>query len=278
MPESVILPGPAGSSVLEVRLIGFERTSLLAFEPHPGRHRVRVAIRHRDHRPHRWDFRPSSASDFGSYGRPVTSFPRPHHPARTLASLRPVSRASLVVAGLSLLIATSVACSSDDADVAPATTPAPGPTVETTTSTLAPYVSPIGDIIGEALVGVQFTTLAGLLVQAGLVGALRDPGPFTVFAPTDSAFAKVPAATLNAVVADPALLTAVLTYHVVAGEALNIADMESGTTLKTLQGSTLTITKEGGKTFVNGIEILVSDLTATNGVIHVIGGVLVPES
>lgn len=177
-----------------------------------------------------------------------------------------------------MLTGTAVACGDDQADVAPTTTAASSEPAETTTTTLPPYEAPIGDIVGEALVAGRFATLAGLLVEAGLVDALRDPGPFTVFAPVDEAFLALPAATLDAVFADKDLLTAVLTYHVVAGEALSVSDLESGTTLTTLQGSTLTITKEGDKTFVNGVEIAVADVPATNGVIHVIGGVLVPES
>jgi uncharacterized surface protein with fasciclin (FAS1) repeats len=188
------------------------------------------------------------------------------------------ARVATLVAGAALLAATTVACSDDEADVAPTTTVAVGEPVETTTTTLPPYEAPIGDIVGEALVAGQFSTLAGLLLEAGLVDALRDTGPFTVFAPVDDAFLALPPATLDAVFADKDLLTAVLTYHVVAGESLNIADIESGSTLTTLQGTDLTITKDGDKTFVNGIEIVVSDVPATNGVIHVIGGVLVPNS
>lgn len=190
------------------------------------------------------------------------------------------ARVAMLVASAALLAATTVACGGDNADVAPTTTAAAttGETTAPSTSSLPPYESPIGDIVGQALTAGQFFTLAGLLLEAGLVDALRDPGPFTVFAPVDDAFLSVPAATMDAVFADKDLLTSVLTYHVVAGEALNLADMESGTTLTTLQGSTLTITKEGDKTFVNGIEIVVGDVPATNGVIHVISGVLVPGS
>lgn len=188
------------------------------------------------------------------------------------------ARAALLVTSMALLAVTAVACGDDEADVAPTTTMATDTEpVETTTTTLPPYEAPIGDIIGEALVAGQFTTLAALLLEAGLVDALREPGPFTVFAPVDDAFLAVPSSTLDAVFADIDLKTAVLTYHVVAGEALNLADIESGSTLTTLQGSSLTITKDGDKTFVNGIEIVVADVPATNGVIHVIGGVLVPE-
>ena len=134
----------------------------------------------------------------------------------------------------------------------------------------------MSDIVGEALTAGVFTTLAGLLVDVGLVQALRAPGPFTVFAPTDDAFATVPAATMDAVFADPALLAAVLTFHVVAGQNLTLAEMPDGTVLTTLQGNTLTITKKGDATYVNGIEIVAGDVPATNGTIHVISGVLVP--
>ena len=81
---------------------------------------------------------------------------------------------------------------------------------------------------------------------------------------------------MDAVFADPALLTAVLTFHVVAGQNLKLADMPDGTVLTTLQGNTLTITKKGDKTYVNDIEIVAGDVPATNGTIHVISGVLVP--
>lgn len=181
-----------------------------------------------------------------------------------------------VSVALSLGIATT-ACSADSSDVA-ATTTVTGPAETTTTvaTTLPPYESPLGDIVGEALTAGAFSTLAGLLVDAGLVQALRATGPFTVFAPTDDAFGTVPATTIDAVFADPDLMAAVLTYHVVAGENLKLADMPDGTVLTTLQGDTLAITKKGDTTYVNDIEIIAGDVPATNGTIHVIGGVLVP--
>ena len=187
-----------------------------------------------------------------------------------------VAKALAATVVLSLGIAMT-ACSSDSTDVAATTTVAtPGQSTTTIATTLPPYQSPLGDIVGEALTAGVFTTLAGLLVDAGLVQALRAAGPFTVFAPTDDAFKAVPAATMDAVFADPALLTAVLTFHVVAGQNLKLADMPDGTVLTTLQGNTLTITKKGDKTFVNDIEIVAGDVPATNGTIHVISGVLVP--
>jgi len=195
---------------------------------------------------------------------------------------RPHSRTALTLTLVLAIGTAATACSDDSADVAPATTTATGGETTTTTAapstTLPPYVSPLGDIVGEALYAGSFGILAGLLVDAGLVQALRAEGPFTVFAPTDDAFATVPADTLDAVMNDKDLLTAVLTYHVVAG-AFPMADAKDGDVLTTLQGQTLTITKDGDTTFVNGIEIAAADVPATNGTINVLAaGILVPES
>ena len=191
------------------------------------------------------------------------------------------TRSALAVTLVLAIGTAATACSDDSADVAPATTVSAAEPATTTTApstTLPPYVSPLGDIVGEALYAGSFGILAGLLVDAGLVQALRAEGPFTVFAPTDDAFATVPADTLDAVMSDNDLLTAVLTYHVVAG-AFSMADAKDGDVLTTLQGQTLTITKDGDKTFVNGIEIAAADVPATNGTINVLAsGILVPES
>ncbi|MEY4362600.1 MAG: hypothetical protein RL391_1906 [Actinomycetota bacterium] len=170
------------------------------------------------------------------------------------------------------------ACSDDSADVAPPTPTVEPSGTEAPATTMAPYESPLGDVIGQALVAGQFTVLAGLLVDAGLVDALRAEGPFTVFAPNDAAFSELPASTLDAVFADPALLTAVLTYHVVAGEAISADSLVDGQELTTLQGQTLKVTKSGDKVQINGIDVIATDVPATNGVIHVISGVLVPQS
>ena len=205
---------------------------------------------------------------------------RAHRPSPAIT--RPTITLALVsLLGVIALSVSATACSEDSTDVAPTTTTGAGGPASTTvapTTTLGPYVSPLGDIVGEALYAGSFGILAGLLVDAGLVQALRADGPFTVFAPTDDAFATVPAATLDAVMNDNDLLTAVLTYHVVAG-AFSMADAKDGDVLTTLQGQTLTITKDGDKTFVNGIEIAAADVPATNGTINVLAaGILVPES
>jgi len=187
-------------------------------------------------------------------------------------------RSHLRFALASLFVAVPLsACADDSADVAPPTTSAETSGTEAPT-TLPPYVSPMGDIIGEALVAGQFTVLAGLLVDAGLVDALRAEGPFTVFAPNDAAFGELPATTLDAVFADADLLTAVLTYHVVAGDALTAESLTDGQELTTLQGQTLKVTKSGDQVLINGVPVIAADVPATNGVIHVIDGVLVPES
>ncbi len=172
------------------------------------------------------------------------------------------------------------ACGDDEIDSAPPVTETPsvGETTPASTTTLGPYVSPLGDIVGEALTkNAQFTSLAAMVVEAGLVQALRADGPFTVFAPTNDAIAAVPPDTLDAVWADPDLLTAVLTYHVIAGVSLTSADLTDGQVLTTLQGQTLTVGKSADTITINGIEVLVPDVPASNGTIHAIGGVLVPE-
>lgn len=217
------------------------------------------------------DVNGTSARGVGTFG--PHRLPRTPHKFFVVTRLHSPSRhLGIVIAGLVLATASLAACGEDESDVAPTTT-AGEPAA---TTTMPPYEPPMGDIIGEALVAGKFTTLAALLLQADLVEALRGDGPFTVFAPLDSAFVALPAATMDAVYADSDLLTAVLTYHVVAGEKLALADLADGTVLTTLQGDTLTITKSGDQTLVNGIPVVASDVQATNGVIHVISGVLVP--
>lgn len=135
-------------------------------------------------------------------------------------------------------------------------------------------VPALGDIIDVATTLPGFATLADLVTRADLIDTLKGDGPFTVFAPVDSAFDALPSATLNAVLSDRTLLTTVLTYHVVAG-ALTTDMLKEGT-LTTVAGVELTITKKDGVTYVDGNPILVQNVRATNGVIQVIGAVLVP--
>jgi len=138
-------------------------------------------------------------------------------------------------------------------------------------------VPPLGDIVTVATTLPGFSTLVSLVKQADLVATLQGDGPFTVFAPIDSAFEALPAATLAAVQADPALLKKVLTYHVVAGK-LSTADMKDGDKLTTVAGVDLTVTKKDGATLIDGHPIAVQNVEATNGIVQVMGDVLVPAS
>ena len=130
------------------------------------------------------------------------------------------------------------------------------------------------DIVDTAVAAGNFKTLAAALQAAGLVDTLKGKGPFTVFAPTDAAFAKIPKAQLDALLADKAKLTAVLTYHVVPGKVM-AADVKAGQ-VKTVQGSALTVATAGGVT-VDNARVVKTDIVADNGVIHVIDSVVIPK-
>ncbi len=130
------------------------------------------------------------------------------------------------------------------------------------------------DIVDTAVSAGQFKTLATALQAAGLIETLKGKGPFTVFAPTDAAFAKVPPAQLQALLADKAKLTAVLTYHVVSGVVMS-KDVKPGM-VKTVQGSALNVTTMGGVK-VNDANVTAVDIVADNGVIHVIDSVILPN-
>ena len=130
------------------------------------------------------------------------------------------------------------------------------------------------DIVDTAVSAGNFKTLATALQAAGLVGTLKGQGPFTVFAPTDAAFAKIPKAQLDALLGDKAKLTAVLTYHVVSGTVMS-KDVKAGM-VKTVQGSSLTVTTMGGVK-VDGANVTAVDIIADNGVIHVIDTVVLPK-
>ena len=130
------------------------------------------------------------------------------------------------------------------------------------------------DIVDTAVAAGSFKTLATALQAAGLIDTLKGKGPFTVFAPTDEAFAKVPKADLEALLKDKAKLTAVLTYHVVAGKVVS-KDIKPGK-VKTVQGTELTIATTGGVT-VDTAKVTTADVLADNGVIHVIDTVLIPK-
>jgi uncharacterized surface protein with fasciclin (FAS1) repeats len=133
------------------------------------------------------------------------------------------------------------------------------------------------NIVQTAVAAGQFKTLTKLLKRAGLVGALQQPGPYTVFAPTDAAFKKVPKATLNALLHNRAKLKAVLLYHVVAGK-VTAADVVKLSSAKTLNGKSVRIRVSGMNVFVNSAKVTTADVETSNGVIHVINRVLIPPS
>ena len=132
------------------------------------------------------------------------------------------------------------------------------------------------DIVDTAVAAGSFTTLAAALEAAGLVETLKGTGPFTVFAPTDAAFAKLPAGTVEALLKDKAKLTSILTYHVVAGK-LEAKDVVKFDSAKTINGQSVTIKVMGDTVHVNGATVTAADIQASNGVIHVIDSVLMPK-
>ena len=133
------------------------------------------------------------------------------------------------------------------------------------------------DIIDTAVAAGSFKTLAAALTAANLVDTLKGAGPFTVFAPTDDAFAKLPAGTVDNLLKDIPKLTAILTYHVVAGKvmAADVMTMD-GQSAKTVNGATLAISTKDGVKLNGGTSVVTTDIACTNGVIHVIDSVLLP--
>jgi uncharacterized surface protein with fasciclin (FAS1) repeats len=137
---------------------------------------------------------------------------------------------------------------------------------------------PTKDIVDTAVSAGSFKTLTTALAAAGLVETLKGKGPFTVFAPTDEAFAKLPAGTVESLLkpANKQKLTAILTYHVVAGN-VKAADVVKLSSAKTLNGKSVTIKTVGGKVLINGATVVKADIAAINGTIHVIDTVLMPK-
>ena len=130
------------------------------------------------------------------------------------------------------------------------------------------------DIVDTAVAAGNFKTLASALQAAGLIETLKGKGPFTVFAPTDEAFAKIPKADLDALIADKAKLTKVLTYHVVAGKVM-ASDVVKLKDAKTVEGQMLKIDASNG-VMINKSKVVKADIQTSNGVIHVIDTVLLP--
>ena len=180
----------------------------------------------------------------------------------------------------SLLFTLLVLSSMVFAACAPAATPEPTAVPEPTampepTATAEPELL---DIVDTAVADGRFTTLAAALEAAGLIETLKGEGPFTVFAPTDDAFAALPAGTVESLLLpeNKQQLTDILLYHVVSGKVM-AADVVNLTSATTVLGKDLTITVKDGKVFLNDtVEVIITDVEASNGVIHVIDAVLLP--
>lgn len=139
--------------------------------------------------------------------------------------------------------------------------------------------APMKNIVQVAVEAGSFNTLVAAVKAAGLAETLQGPGPFTVFAPTDAAFAKLPAGTVEALLADKEKLTGILTYHVVSGKVLAGDIVKAhGAKPNTVNGLPLDIVVRDGKVFVNGTQVVTADIVASNGVIHVIDSVLLPTA
>lgn len=142
--------------------------------------------------------------------------------------------------------------------------------------TSAQDTAPTMNIVETAVSAGSFNTLVAAVKAAELVETLSGPGPFTVFAPTDEAFAQIPEDQLNALLADKEALTAVLTYHVVAGKVM-AADVVKLTGAETVNGQSVGIEVMDGKVMIDGAEVVSTDIQTTNGVIHVINKVIFPD-
>jgi uncharacterized surface protein with fasciclin (FAS1) repeats len=144
---------------------------------------------------------------------------------------------------------------------------------------LVPQSNPQPETVVDIIVNSPVhTVLETAVIAAGLADDLSGAGPFTVFAPTDAAFAALPAGTLDALLADPTgALAQVLLYHVVSGEALS-SSLTNGQSIQTLQGQNVTVSITGGNVFINGAQVVMADIMADNGVVHVIDAVLTPST
>jgi uncharacterized surface protein with fasciclin (FAS1) repeats len=201
----------------------------------------------------------------------------------------PTTRTLRIVAALAALGAVATACGDDDADSAPTTTQANAPTTSPP-ATQAPMSTPAAetttdpDLVDTAVTAGDFTTLVAAVQAAGLEDTLRSEGPFTIFAPTDDAFAALPPGTIDTLLQDPTGdLTDILTYHVIPGTvpAADVVDLD-GQAVTTVNGATITITvaDDGAVTLTdtagNDVAVIATDIQANNGIIHVIDAVLLP--
>jgi uncharacterized surface protein with fasciclin (FAS1) repeats len=180
-------------------------------------------------------------------------------------------------------VAVAVSACSSASTTAPTTAPtAPATTAPTmaptAAPTMAPTAAPVGDIVSVADAAGSFKTLLAAATAAGLVDTLKGAGPFTVFAPTDAAFAALPAGTLDALLKDPAKLKDILLYHVVSGK-VTADQVVKLTSAATVEGKPITITVKDGTVYLNAtVKVVTTDIPASNGVIHVIDAVLLPPT
>ena len=142
---------------------------------------------------------------------------------------------------------------------------------------LSAFAASAADIVDTAVSAGDFNTLVTAVKAAGLVDTLKGPGPFTVFAPTDAAFAKLPAGTVDALLKDPAKLKKILLYHVVSGKVM-AADVVKMKMAKTVEGSSVKIMAKGDMVMIDNAKVVKTDIACDNGVIHVIDTVIMPKS
>lgn len=135
--------------------------------------------------------------------------------------------------------------------------------------------SSAADIVDTAVAAGNFQTLVSAVEEAGLVDTLKGEGPFTVFAPTDEAFAKIPQEQLESLLANKTQLNAVLTYHVIAGKVMS-TDLTDDMAVATVQGENVTINLDEGSVMVNDAKVVQADIECSNGVVHAIDTVLMP--
>ena len=187
-----------------------------------------------------------------------------------------LSLAALAVAVAACSSASTAIPTSAPASKAPAAASTAAPT--TAPASKAPAAASTGDIVEVAAAAGGFKTLLAAATAAGLVDTLKGAGPFTVFAPTDAAFAALPAGTLEALLKDPAKLKDILLYHVVKGK-VTADQVVKLTSADTAAGKTVKITVKDGTVFLNdNVKVTSTDIPASNGVIHVIDAVLLPPS
>ncbi|HAJ35426.1 MAG TPA: beta-Ig-H3/fasciclin [Chloroflexi bacterium] len=179
---------------------------------------------------------------------------------------------------LMLVMALLVGACAPAATMPPAPAVTEAPAEAATEAPAAEAAAATADIVDTAIAAGNFNTLVAAIEAAGLVDTLKGEGPFTVFAPTDEAFAALPAGTVEALLADPqGQLTQILLYHVVPGKVMS-TDLSDGMTAETVQGSPITFAIADGAVKVNEASVVAADIEASNGVIHVIDSVILPPT